>query len=432
MVDEGSKFRVARMIHQGQKKHVSAGQFLSQFREAWVAYFGIPHTLRLDPDGAFRSHEVADFCDNHHIYLDIIPGEAHWKLSSCERSIESIKYLLEKIVADHPDVSAPDALADSIRILNTKDNIRGHSPLQHVMGRTPDAAGRFFSTVDPACPELTCLEPRAMQHENWERMVTAEKALIDWQCQQRVSRATNSRHRQVRDFSAGDLVYIWRKQLTGQDAGQNKQGSGRFVGPARILATEMKRDQQGELQRGSSIWLVRGRRLIKCCAEQLRHATDKEHIIHELHQPDTQPWTFPKVAEELGGTEFDDYTEVSSAMEWERANDPEEEWQPAYRFRQKRTPTAADLRAAQDPRPPPARVSQEPPAPGELPTISQRRDRSRSPTSTRRPEPAVGFVEAPHWSEQVHESFFMDDMTATQGFWKQEDAAHRSSYRISR
>ena len=326
-------------------------------------------------------------------------------------------------MTDHPDVSAADALSDSIRILNSKDNIGGHSPLQHVMGRTPDVAGRFFSTVDPSCPELTCLEPRAMQQENWERMATAEKALIDWQCRQRISRATNSRHRQVLDFSAGDLVYIWRKQLTGQDAGQNKQGAGRFVGPARILATEMKRDDQGELQRGSSIWLVRGRRLIKCCAEQLRHATDKEHIIHDLHQPDQQPWTFPKVAEELGGTEFDDYTEELTEMEWERARDPDSEWQPIHRFRMKRTPTMADMRPAQVPR-----VSQDLPEVSEPissnpAAASHRQERSRSPPSGSRAEPSSGFQAAPHWSDQVQDSFFADENNKNKAFWNKERVA---------
>ena len=95
------------------------------------------------------------------------------------------------------------------------------------------------------------------------------------------------------------MVYIWRKQLTGVDAQQNKIGQGRFVGPARILATEQKRDSPG-----SSVWLVRGRRLLKCCPEQLRHASVREKILTELHDQHQVPqWDFPKVAQELGGNE---------------------------------------------------------------------------------------------------------------------------------
>ena len=56
LVDEGSRFCVSRIAVRGEQKHVSAGQFISSFRKAWVGYFGKPLTLRVDPDGSFRSH----------------------------------------------------------------------------------------------------------------------------------------------------------------------------------------------------------------------------------------------------------------------------------------------------------------------------------------------------------------------------------------
>ena len=55
MVDEGSRFRVGKCISQGKHKHISAPQFITTLREAWIQYFGYPQSLRLDPDGAFRS-----------------------------------------------------------------------------------------------------------------------------------------------------------------------------------------------------------------------------------------------------------------------------------------------------------------------------------------------------------------------------------------
>jgi hypothetical protein len=42
----------------------------------------------------------------------------------------------------------------------------------------------------------------------------AEKALSDWQAQQRLSRARNSRTRPRMEFQPGDLVYYWRSQST--------------------------------------------------------------------------------------------------------------------------------------------------------------------------------------------------------------------------
>jgi len=115
------------------------------------------------------------------------------------------------------------------------------------------------------------------------------------------------------------------------------------VGPARILAAEQKRDDEGHLLAGTSVWLVRGRRLLKCCPEQLRHASDHERIVEELHAPDPQPWTFARVADELGGNEFEDWSEQPLESGWKHAADPEHEWQPTIRQRGKRMNEASTI-----------------------------------------------------------------------------------------
>ena len=57
LIDEGSRFRVGRVLGEGKKYHVGAAQFLESFQECWSQYFGLPDTLRLDPDGTFRSKQ---------------------------------------------------------------------------------------------------------------------------------------------------------------------------------------------------------------------------------------------------------------------------------------------------------------------------------------------------------------------------------------
>ena len=93
-------------------------------------------------------HSAAEFCDQHGIYLDLVPSEAHWKLGICERSIESVKYILERVVVDDPNISTPDALAEAMRVLNHRETVRGFSPYQYVLERAPDEYGRFFSPVE--------------------------------------------------------------------------------------------------------------------------------------------------------------------------------------------------------------------------------------------------------------------------------------------
>lgn len=179
MVDEVSRFKVARIILHGKKKHISAGQFLSVLKEAWISYFGRPRTLRVDPDGAFRSHELSEYCDRNHIYLDIIPGEAHWKLGVCEKGLQSVKELLLKVFLEIPDSTPEDALAECVRALNCREVVRGYSPVQHVLGRAPDDAGRFFTPSQTPSPDLMVESP-ASEHKRSETLrLAAEKATIE-------------------------------------------------------------------------------------------------------------------------------------------------------------------------------------------------------------------------------------------------------------
>jgi hypothetical protein len=416
MVDEESRFKVGMVFLQGRKQHVSAALFMKTLKEAWFSYFGCPKTLRLDPDGAFRSHGLSEFCDQNHIFLDLVPSEGHWKLGVCERAIQATKSILEKVLHERPETTAEDALSECIRALNCREVIRGYSPIQHVLGKSPDETDRIFNPKMVQSPEILHESATVQHHQTEALRLCAEKAFLDWNTHDRLQRATHSRHRRLLNFSAGDLVYIWRKQVTGEDAKPGNNTKGRFVGPARILATEQKRDDQGHLLAGSSVWLVRGRRLLKCCPEQLRHASDRERILEELHAPDPQPWTFARVADELGGNEFEDWSEQPMESEWKRAADPEHEWQPTVRQRGKRMrphPCQPEPEETLPPNTGGSRGSQDPGPRG--------RARSRSPArgdfSSCQPE---GFQAAPRWPDMLPtQAFLASDETS---IWKQDTA----------
>ena len=112
IIDEGSRFRAARVITAGLKQQPSAAACLEYLRDGWLPYFGSPQTIRLDPAGAFRGVALEEFCDRHQIYLDVIPGEAHWKLSAVEQAIQGVKSLMGKLVAEDPELDAREALGN--------------------------------------------------------------------------------------------------------------------------------------------------------------------------------------------------------------------------------------------------------------------------------------------------------------------------------
>ena len=338
IIDEGSRFRAARILTQGSRQSPSAAQCLQYLREGWCQYFGDPKCLRLDPAGAFRSQAVEDFCDRRHIYLDLIPGEAHWQIGVCEQAVQGIKDVMTRMCEDHPEDSAEDLLSQAVRTFNSRDVIRGFSPIQHAFGRAPDATGRVLQEVEGLPEEMIAENATGEFERNVARQASAEAAHSRWHAHQRILRAKHSRGRRVLNFTLGDLVCFWRRQEACKGRSSPISGKGRCLGPARVLATETKRDDQGHLRPGSSVWLVRGRRLLKCCLEQLRPASRREELLESLTQQDSVPWTYVKVAQEIGGNQYEDFShEAPDLQEWFRAQDTTEEAPPIrHRIRAKR------------------------------------------------------------------------------------------------
>ena len=335
IIDEGSRFRVARVLKQGRKQTMNAAQFLDYLREGWIQYFGRPHVLRLDPAGAFRSREIESFCDASDVFLDVIPGEAHWQLGTCEQAVKGLKEVMTKLVEQDNQIETSTALAEAVRVFNAREMVRGFSPQQHVLGRAPDESGRFVASLTGEQVQQLLGNPEGEVEQTISLMKAAEHALIEWQAKQRTNKAMNSRAQRCMDYRPGDLVYFWRKQVSGQPTGKH----GRFHGPARVLAVETKTDQHGAMRPGSGIWCVRGRRLLKCSPEQLRPASTREELIEHLGEGEepSAPWTFPRITEGLGGNEYEDISsERPDEDTWSRAQDPMEVEQPRHRHHSKR------------------------------------------------------------------------------------------------
>ncbi|CAE7714347.1 RE1 [Symbiodinium sp. KB8] len=341
IIDEGSRFRVARFVTQGSKQQPNAATCLHYLREGWSQYFGLPRTLRLDPAGAFRSEAVVSFCERNGIYLENIPADAHWQLGVCEQAVQGLKTIMTKLAETDADIPAELVLAVAVQTFNSREQVRGFSPMQHVFGQSPDSTGRIIGTSDRVPEEMITESATEDLRLQAHRRASAEKALADWQASQRISRAMNSRTRPVFDYQPGELVYYWRSQVSGQSRKHPGSKHGYFLGPARILATEQRRDAQGCLYPGSAVWCVRGRNLVKCCPEQLRRASEREELLEALageHTGDATPWTFEKVADEIGGNQYEDASQERPPLtEWQRAQDPEQEVPPQrFRLRGKR------------------------------------------------------------------------------------------------
>ncbi|CAE7233664.1 RE1 [Symbiodinium sp. CCMP2592] len=341
IIDEGSRFRIAKVLSKGSRQQPSAANCLEYLREGWIQVFGRPDVLRLDPAGSFRGQQVENFCDRHSIFLDVIPADAHWQIGVCEQAVKGIKHVMERACAGDEQLTSEEALSLAVGVFNSREQVRGFTPIQHAFGRNPDVTGRLIARPDQLPDELLVENAVDDFARAAQSRAEAEKALCDWQAKQRISRAMNSRSRPQATYHPGDLVFFWRTQESGKSRRAPGTSHGRFLGPARILATEGRREPDGSHRPGSAIWLVRGRSLLKCCPEQLRPASPREELLEALaagRQGEQTPWTFQRIAEEIGGTRYEDITgERPSPSEWHRAQDPMEETPPTrFRVRGKR------------------------------------------------------------------------------------------------
>ena len=345
IIDEGSRYRVAKILTRGSKQQPSANACIQYLQEGWGQYFGHPRALRVDPAGVFRGRQILDaYCDKHGVFLDIIPGEAHWKNGTCEQAIQGVKELMTRLCEYDPDLSPETALAEAITNFNHRDMIRGFSPAQQVLGRGADDTDRFLEAGQGLPPGLLVENPEGEFERTVQRRAEAEKCHTEWHARQRLNRARNSRHRPCYDYRPGELVFFWRTQESGKGKRHPGTRQGRFLGPARILATESRTSETGEVRPGGAIWLVRGRSLLKCAPEQLRRATEREEMLEAIlaKQGAPTPWTYTQVASSIGGNQYEDISrEVPDTTEWHRAQDATAEAQPSrFRVTRKRPPEA--------------------------------------------------------------------------------------------
>ena len=321
LIDEGSRFRVTRVLTTGPGNPVTWAMMQRCLEENWLSIFGCPRMLRTDAAGPCNSDEADLYLAERGIEFVNIPAEAHWQVGIVEGAIKSLKGMLEKLAETFPEANTPELLARSTWVCNTEELYRGFSPLQQALGRGPDTHGHIFDddTIKPIGPDL--LEDGGFS-EDVKMRCAASKAFAEEQAKRKLERAARMGHRNQQDFLPGDLVYYWRRQVPLKD--KTSQGAGRFIGPARVIATETRKTTEGEWRPGSIVWLHRGGRLLKASPEQLRKASPFEIQVESLKGPVELPWTITSLATDSKRRTFIDVSvEVPSVQQWEAAHEHE-------------------------------------------------------------------------------------------------------------
>ncbi|CAK0808853.1 unnamed protein product, partial [Prorocentrum cordatum] len=269
-LDQGSKLGVGHVLFRMVKsKNATAEELKDSIWSRWIAYFGRPRIFQVDPEGAWMSKITRENLESSGIQMDPVPGQAHWQIGGIERLISLIKDLMTVSARECPGRSCEEYQARAMAAYSEFDRHRGFSPLQVALGRAPDLDGSFMDAPgDPV--NLPALESEAVDAafgENFKFMRQAQEAMLRWVYAERARRASRARSRKLKVYTPGTLVYYFRNP-------KSSSMTGRFYGPARILATEtVHRDGVAE---------------------------------HEIIHGTEMPWTFNSMSQGLTAGQYED------------------------------------------------------------------------------------------------------------------------------
>ena len=66
---------------------------------------------------------IVDYCDRHGIFLDVVPGQAHWKIGGCEQAVQGLKSVMDKLCHAEETLDPEEALASAVQVFNQRDVI---------------------------------------------------------------------------------------------------------------------------------------------------------------------------------------------------------------------------------------------------------------------------------------------------------------------
>ena len=119
---------------------------LELLQERSIAVFGRMHTLRIDPEGAWRNKEVHERLSDMQIVLDLHPGEASWQASVTENTIGIVKETMTRIALERPTIKSTEVLVAAVLTRNEMERVRGLSPAHWALGRSPNWDQSFFDS----------------------------------------------------------------------------------------------------------------------------------------------------------------------------------------------------------------------------------------------------------------------------------------------
>ena len=137
IIDEASRFHVALVLKEGEPSelgNLTAMDNIEAVRMNWFRFARAPAVIRVDSEGAFKSHDFRQWCAARGIAVQMAAGEAHWQIGIVETHIRLLKNQLSLIEDELPDASIDELLEHCVAAKLRRQTFDGYSSLQWWFG----------------------------------------------------------------------------------------------------------------------------------------------------------------------------------------------------------------------------------------------------------------------------------------------------------
>ena len=109
MIDEASRFHIALVLKEGDELgNLTATDYIEAVRMNWFRFARAPAAIRVDSEGAFKSHEFREWCAARGIEVQLAAGEVHWQIGIVETHIRLLKNQQSLMEDELPDASVDE------------------------------------------------------------------------------------------------------------------------------------------------------------------------------------------------------------------------------------------------------------------------------------------------------------------------------------
>ena len=286
-------------------------------------FFQKPRVLLLDSAKSFISEKIHDFASDLNLLIHYVAEKESWAHGTIEAAVQDVKMTASAIHMESRDQDLGITLQLAVSALNSTEYTAGFSAYQWAYGRSFNVSDEDYMTyhqVDPRTDFVNLVTAR-QRAEDVARSSRARRIM---------SKLSNTTVRQpLRTYNPMDLVKVWRRvwpqtQHKGPRGGFKMSARPHWVGPGRVVFSEVLPHQERDDDRRHIVWVLIGKQLLRCSVHSVRPVSETERFEHETSGTE-DPGSWKSLADLLPKREYYDIVDqVPDEQECEVPDLPEQ------------------------------------------------------------------------------------------------------------